>query len=320
MREAILNLQKLKARVGRSVMSTLNQLRIIEASVEIPNLVEQYLIHCSQSLKLSPKTMKTRASHMKFFLQFCRAAGVTSIRDVNLLVLDTFLQQYQEGRAVSTVNTARRVYKTFFNWVRDYKEMDTVNSTTIRLVREPRKRPRAMNMDIVKQVIRGCRNVQDTLMICVFIEAGLRIEELSVLKVGDISNDSINVTGKGAMDRRVYISENLAGRIEMFTEYRHCDDPLFVTDNKGGMRPMSTNTIRRRVQRWFMEIANIEMQPHQLRHTYAVNLLENGCDLITIQKLLGHKDVTTTQSYLLLSDDHLRFNYKRFSTSVYEEK
>jgi integrase/recombinase XerD len=75
---------------------------------------------------------------------------------------------------------------------------------------------------------------------------------------------------------------------------------------------MSVNRAWQRIKDAFIQVAQYEMTPHQLRHSFAVNLLINGCDLVTIQKSLGHTDLKTTQTYLNISNEILRGQIKKY--------
>src|SRR5690606_31400769 len=113
--------------------------------------------------------------------------------------------------------------------------------------------------------------------------------------------------------RTVYISEKLASKLRDFmnenNHYPH--DYLFQNLYKGYGQKMTVGTARLRIQKEFLK-HGIKMFPHQLRHTFAVTLLRNGCDIVTIQKLLGHADIQTTQVYLNVENSFLRERHKMF--------
>lgn len=147
-------------------------------------------------------------------------------------------------------------------------------------------------------------------MIATLYEGGLRISELVGLDVMDINGDAIHVRGKGEIDRIVYITDRLAYKLMKHCEGKYPHEAVFEHDycNAGGR--LSIGVARNHIQHSFMSLVNMRMHPHQLRHSFAFNLLKTGCDLVTIQRLLGHKDITTTQRYLRLTDDYLRSTYK----------
>ena len=103
------------------------------------------------------------------------------------------------------------------------------------------------------------------------------------------------VKGKGSKDRTVFLTHRLKEKIDEFaTDYNRFTGPLFKVNDK---------TARVQLQRAFKKYAGIHMTPHQLRHSFAVRLLIAGCDLMTIQKLLGHRDLSTVQIYLQIKDE-----------------
>ena len=126
-------------------------------------------------------------------------------------------------------------------------------------------------------------------------DTGLRISELCRASYNDIDGLNLYVKGKGSKERTVFLTERLKCKLEEFvTDYNRFCGPLFRLNDK---------TARVWMQRTFKEYANIHMTPHQLRHSFAVRLLISGCDLITIQKLLGHSDISTVQIYLQIKDE-----------------
>lgn len=292
-------------------MQTTNR-HIQTSTHDLASLAAQFIKHGYESRGHAKDTMKTRQTHIKQFVQYCAFNQVSSVESINLLVIDNYFAEYQRTHAKSTANTGRRILKVFLNWLSEYKEIHVrIRPEAIRLVKEPDALPQAISRDIIRKVIVSSQNKQDKLIIAIFSEAGLRIGEMARLSVEDVHGSAIKIHGKGERDRIVYITEELARTLRRHIEGRHPFDPVFYNEtlNKGDR--MSIGTIRLHVQKCFAHEGH-KVKPHQLRHSFAIALLEAGCDIVTIQRLLGHKDVTTTQKYLRVTDDFLAAQHKLY--------
>ncbi|RYF29754.1 MAG: hypothetical protein EOO17_00155 [Chloroflexi bacterium] len=302
--------------MDKEIQQTLERIRLgLQESNDIDTLITQYLSYCTDVLALSKWTMTTRKTHLTQFSAFCERIGYKTLSKINNPFVDIYFAEYQKTHSKSTTNTGRRIFKAFMQWVLEYKEMDVrVMPQAIRLVKEPDATPKSIDVNIVAETIKNAENVQDSLMIAISYEAGLRIGELCGLLVLDINGDAIHVRGKGSIERTVYITDQLANELGMFIKLhdRSPTDNVFLNETIWAGLPITTKTARRRIQVCFREHGGIEITPHQLRHSFAINLLQQGCDLVTIQNLLGHKDLMTTQKYLRVSNSHLRENYKKY--------
>jgi integrase/recombinase XerC/integrase/recombinase XerD len=135
--------------------------------------------------------------------------------------------------------------------------------------------------------------------------AGLRAQEAVDLRLADVDfeQEAVVVRGKGAKERAVPLGEEAAYRIRVYLEQgrpqlaRGAEDALFISARG---RPLDTSTLRRLLP-----------NPHQLRHAFATHLLEGGADLRTIQELLGHSSLSTTQIYSHVDSRRLRRVYDR---------
>jgi integrase len=226
--------------------------------------------------------------------------------------MNDYFTEYGKTHSKSTVNSARRILKVFLRWIDEYKELQhRANPDAIRLVRERDTTPKAIPDEIVAMVVRGAENKQDALAIAVFVETGVRVGEIVNLQVYDLYRGRLHIRGKGEVDRFVYVTPRLAYELEHFIESndRINIDFIFQHVYRGYGEQMSIKTMRNRVQACFEDIAGIHMVPHQLRHSFAINLLGSGCDIVTIQRLLGHKDISTTMVYLRVEDNFVRDSY-----------
>jgi integrase/recombinase XerC/integrase/recombinase XerD len=147
---------------------------------------------------------------------------------------------------------------------------------------------------------------------------GLRAEEIVNLDLDapDFDSESLRVTGKGSKTRIVPMGEPAQRALERYLEAarpalaENRDERALFLSRRG--RRLSPSDIRRRLERWVREAAVAgHVSPHTLRHSFATHLLEGGADLRSIQELLGHASVSTTQVYTRVEPGRLRSEYAR---------
>jgi len=158
--------------------------------------------------------------------------------------------------------------------------------------------------------------IRDRAMFELAYSCGLRCDELIKLDAGDLDFEAelARVTGKGGKTRMVPIGEPAQRALD---RYLTTARPSLELDRDGGAlflsrrgRRLSASDVRRRLQRWVREAAHAGgISPHTLRHSFATHLLEGGADLRSIQELLGHASVSTTQIYTRVEPSRLRRQY-----------
>jgi tyrosine recombinase XerC len=160
--------------------------------------------------------------------------------------------------------------------------------------------------------------VRDRAMLELAYASGLRVEELRTLRTEDLDfeSEAVRVRGKGGKERVVPIGEPAQAALRRYLETarpalagRDSDATLFLSVRG---RPLHTSDVRRRLERW-VRAAGLEsgVSPHTLRHSFATHLLEGGADLRSIQELLGHASVSTTQVYTRVEPGRLRDEYAK---------
>lgn len=172
-----------------------------------------------------------------------------------------------------------------------------------------------------KKTLSGLR---DRAILELFFSTGLRLSELCNLSVDDVdlSKDEFSVRGKGDKLRVVFLSDSARSALKSYLKHRQdMDDSLFVRHVKGKGRLDSGGAIYPRFVQRMIKIyaakAGItrKVTPHVLRHSFATDLLANGADIRSVQALLGHAHIGTTQIYTHVTDSHLRSVHKKYHSS-----
>jgi site-specific recombinase XerD len=229
------------------------------------------------------------------------------------------------GRGLAKASIARKLaaVRSFFDGL---VKAGAIESNPAELLPTPKRQqrlPRALGREQVAALLdripaRTPLEIRDRAMFELAYSSGLRAEEIVNLDVAaiDFEGEQIKVFGKGSKERLAPIGEPAQKALRRYLETaRHAlaegggEAALFLS--RTGRR-LSTSDVRRRLQKWVSELALAgRISPHALRHSFATHLLEGGADLRSIQELLGHSSVTTTQVYTRVEPSRLRREYKR---------
>jgi site-specific recombinase XerD len=192
--------------------------------------------------------------------------------------------------------------------------------------RKPRRLPRVLKPAEVAALLDripgdGPLELRDRALFELAYSSGLRAQELVALELGslDFDSETVRVLGKGGKTRLVPVGEHARRALARYLDrarpqlLQDSEPALFVS--KSG-RPLSTSDVRRRLRGWARRASSstpaiIDAHPHALRHSFATHLLEGGADLRTIQELLGHASISTTQVYTRVESSRLRSAYAR---------
>lgn len=162
--------------------------------------------------------------------------------------------------------------------------------------------------------------LRDKAILELLFSTGLRVSELcSLSRDIDLSNDELSIRGKGGKVRVVFISEKARGILkEYINKRKDLDDALFVKlDRNNSNTKAKSGLTRRSIENIVKEYAtkagiSKKVTPHVIRHVFATDLLSNGADLRSVQTLLGHANISTTQIYTHITDKHLKEVHKKF--------
>jgi integrase/recombinase XerC/integrase/recombinase XerD len=183
--------------------------------------------------------------------------------------------------------------------------------------------PRVLARDEIASMLeripaRDPLEIRDRALFELAYSCGLRAEEIVALDLGDPDFDSetVRATGKGAKTRVVPVGEPAQRALRRYLERARdalgppAEERALFVSRRG--RRLSSSDVRRRLEKWVREAAVAgRVSPHTLRHSFATHLLEGGADLRSIQELLGHSSVSTTQIYTRVEPSHLRQQYAK---------
>ena len=160
--------------------------------------------------------------------------------------------------------------------------------------------------------------LRDIAILETLFSTGLRVSELTSLPRDlDLSHGEVSIRGKGEKVRLVFVSEAAHKSINAYLDARQdMSDALFVSHPTTKREPerLTPRSVQRIVKKYatIAGIAPEKMSPHKLRHLFATDLLKNGADLRSVQAMLGHADISTTQIYTHVTDKHLKEVHERF--------
>jgi integrase/recombinase XerC len=245
--------------------------------------------------------------------------------DVNLI--RAFLAHLSEHQ-YSPATMARKIatLRSFYRWM---DKTGLVASNPMLLIRTPRQTkrlPKAINVEQVEKLLSAPNDAdllgaRDRAILETLYSTGIRVSELVGINRGDIdeTSEALIVRGKGRKERIVPLGSHALAALRHYTQMLDApqhrgaaikndhDSPLFI--NKHGTR-LSTRSVRRKVSKYLVTAGlDPDISPHTLRHSFATHLLDNGADLRSVQELLGHQSLSTTQVYTHLTTQRMRTAY-----------
>lgn len=237
----------------------------------------------------------------------------------------------QEGAKATTVLRKMAAARTFCRFL---QREEIIFDNPFSLLKGPRKAktlPRVLSVEDVRRFLdRPAQDfkegtvdeytfLQDRAMFEALYSTGCRISEMTALKWGGVDFDrgTLVVTGKGAKDRLVILGRPALAALRELREKTAAIDPALAADGADVFRSKrmiraSSRYVERRMKRYLAEAGlPTDITPHKLRHSFATHLLDAGADLRSVQEMLGHTSLSTTQIYTHVSIEHLRDEYAK---------
>jgi site-specific recombinase XerD len=245
------------------------------------------------------------------FFDYCDRQGIRRLAAIDRQHLRGFLA-HLEGASRRTLARKASAVRAFFAEAVEWGVVPTNPILSVGRGKVGGRLPRALPAHVVEAVLDAIDgqtpiDLRDRAILETLYGTGLRVSELSQLRVGDVAGDLITVTGKGGKKRSVPLGGAARRALEA---YLLGGRPALAGVAAGAAlwvgqrgRPLDPRGIRRAVR------GRAATFPHALRHSFATHLLEGGADLRAVQEMLGHRDLATTQIYTAVTRHHLRNTY-----------
>ncbi|MBB6447981.1 site-specific tyrosine recombinase/integron integrase [Bacillus benzoevorans] len=249
----------------------------------------------------SPLTLKTYCFQYNLLLRFF---GNIDMREITTEKLKEYLIQEGEHLKASSLGNRVRCIKSIFKWTHEEGYIPKNPAAKLKEPKLGKRIPKFLSDLEIEHLREACHTTMEKALFEFFYSTGCRIGEVVKLNRDDIDfrSNSVIVHGKGDKEREVYFNTRCSIWLKRYLDQRDDDEScLFVTERRSKRR-MSIDNLRYIIKR-ISNRAGIKksIHPHQLRHSYATHMMNNGAPLEVIQSLLGHEKSETTKIYAQLS-------------------
>jgi site-specific recombinase XerD len=271
------------------------------------------LIRYRRALKRKNYSAHTVKSYLNILDQFVRWLTVP-LPEVTRKEIGAYVDHLlRKRRTPKTITCHLQTIRLFFDHLINEESRSMLNPVTQISLRLPKPLPRHLKDDQVTRLFNGITDLRDRAMFMLMLRCGLRVQEVAELTLDALEFGRRQIFvfhGKGAKDRVVYMSEDARSALLRYLEKRSSKAKGLFLVQKGPMRgePLSVRGIQKRIE-YYARKSVLNVSCHRLRHTMATQLLNADAALATIQDLLGHSQITTTQRYCRVANLKVQRDY-----------
>ena len=284
---------------------------------------EKYIEEFIDYLRFEKKYSENTISSYKRDLNKTNTYIKKDFAKLNKKDIQNYIQKISKSENVSSVSRCISTLKSFYKFLELNKYTSLNPLTTITNPKTVKKLPKILSEEEIEKLLdinlKTDFDYRNKAMLELMYSSGLRVSELINLNVNDIdlSNASVRIFGKGSKERIIPLNDYAIDALNNYilnhrrSLFKHGESNYLFLNNHG-------NKMTR--QGFFKILEKIakekgiksELSPHTLRHSFATHLLKHGADLRSIQELLGHNDISTTQIYTHITSERLQKNYEEF--------
>ncbi|WP_128894507.1 site-specific tyrosine recombinase XerD [Longirhabdus pacifica] len=285
--------------------------------------LQAFIHYCFVERGLSNNTLASYELDITQFIHFLEQNGVTSINDTQHAHITKYLLHLRSlGRASSTISRSIVSIRSFYQFLVREHHVKHDPARHIQMPKNEMRLPKTLSLDEVEQILTSpdlstAFGVRDKAMFELLYATGMRVSELIDLKTENLnlSMGFVRCMGKGSKERIIPLGKTAIDQLELYLSTTRHD---LLKQNKRETALFLNRLGNKLTRQGFWKILKKysdqlgiqkEITPHTLRHSFATHLLENGADLRSVQEMLGHADISTTQIYTHVSKVRMKEIY-----------
>ena len=291
----------------------------------LTDLVDRFLNYLLIEKGLAQSTLDSYSCDLMRYLQFLESKGIGSVAETDTALIIKYLIGLRDA-GLGARSRARHLVtlRGFYRFLVQEKELDHDPTRRVDLPKKTLKLPDVLTVDEIQMLLNapdGQKPVglRDAAMLELLYAAGLRVSELTLLRIQDVNLEAgfVRVLGKGAKERIVPIGTYAIEKIRTYMQLargkmlKEIASPYLFVARAG--KPITRQGFWKLLKKYAHK-ADLEKRvtPHSLRHSFASHLLEGGADLRTVQVMLGHVDISTTQIYTHVASKRLKQVHEKY--------
>lgn len=285
------------------------------------DLILKFIDELRYEKNYSELTINGYLSDLDMFLEYLNENNIKNYNDVEYQDIRLYINYlYEQKYNNKTISRHISAVRSFFKYLKSNNYIENNPSLLISNPKLEKRLPKYLNFEEIEKLLNSFDNnnfigLRNSLILEILYSTGIRVSEITNIKLNDISlsNKSIMVTGKGNKQRIVYFGSKCLNLLDSYIKKSYP-----ILNENGSDYLILSKTGKKINEREIRKVVDeaaiiagikIKISPHVLRHTFATHMLNEGADLRSVQELLGHENLSTTQVYTHLNNEKIRNVY-----------